>query len=177
MEHEENDRFIGRFREYSAKTSLMLELGGTFLAHPPSQFFLRVLAIYCGHPKPAARCQPKCDAALDQHNLCQTSIMDKLSASKRTQKDFQIKKNFVLCWPTPPPLIEQYMQVAAPLESALNKSPILFSVSNFIILSLVRTIKGIQDYVLYDRLRLFPRTNLLRSLHAVMIPRAYFDED
>ena len=47
------------------------------------------------------------------------------------------------------------MQVAAPLESALNKSPILFSVSNFIILSLVRTIKGIQDYVLYDRLRLF----------------------
>ena len=48
------------------------------------------------------------------------------------------------------------MQVAAPLESALNKSPILFSVSNFIILSLVRTIKGIQDYVLYDRLRLFP---------------------
>ena len=69
---------------------------------PPSQFFLRVLAIYCGHPKPAARCQPKCDAALDQHNLCQTSIMDKLSASKRTQKDFQIKKNFVLCWPTSP---------------------------------------------------------------------------
>ena len=77
----------------------------------------------------------------------------------------------------PPSLIEQYMQVAAPLESALNKSPILFSVSNFIILSLVRTIKGIQDYVLYDRLRLKPRTNLLRSLHAVMIPRAYFDED
>ena len=80
MEHEENGRFIGRFREYSAKTLLRLMLeGGTFLAGhtPPPTFLECVLAIYCGHLEPAVGCRLKCDAALDQPELGQTSIWTK----------------------------------------------------------------------------------------------------